>query len=74
LLVALGFLVGLPVSHAIAEPTPANVQGAIKRSIQGLIILDAALASAHDGWAGLLILLLLAPSMYLARRRWLYAT
>jgi 4-hydroxybenzoate polyprenyltransferase len=74
LLVGLGFLVGLPVARAIARPVPSLVQEAVKRSLMGLIVLDAVLASALAGWAGLLILLLLAPSLYLARRRGLYAT
>jgi hypothetical protein len=40
----------------------------------GLIVLDAVLASGLAGTIGLVILLLLAPSLYLGRRRWLYAT
>ncbi len=74
LLVALGFAVGLPVSRAVNDPSPANVQAAVKRAIFGLVLLDAVLASGCAGAAGLLILLLLAPSLYLSRRRWLYAT
>jgi 4-hydroxybenzoate polyprenyltransferase len=74
LLVALGFGVGLPVCRAIAVPSPARVQEAVRRSLTGLVVLDAVLASALAGSAGLAILLLLAPSLYLARRRWLYAT
>jgi 4-hydroxybenzoate polyprenyltransferase len=74
LLVVLGFAVGLPVCRAIAVPSPARVQEAVKRSLMGLIALDALLASALAGTAGLVILLLLAPSLYLARRRWMYAT
>jgi UbiA prenyltransferase family len=74
LLVGLGFAVGLPATRAIAEPSPANVQATVKRSIFGLVVLDAVLATACAGAAGLLILVLLAPSLYLSRRRWLYAT
>jgi 4-hydroxybenzoate polyprenyltransferase len=74
LLVALGFVVGLPVARAIARPVPSLVQKAVKRSLMGLILLDAVLATALAGWAGLAILVLLAPALYLARRRWLYAT
>jgi 4-hydroxybenzoate polyprenyltransferase len=74
LLVGLGFAVGLPASRAIAEPSPANVQAAVKRAIFALVVLDAVLASACAGTAGLLILVLLAPSLYLTRRQWLYAT
>jgi 4-hydroxybenzoate polyprenyltransferase len=74
LLVGLGFAVGLPVRRAIADPSPANVQAAVKRAIFALVLLDAVLATACAGITGLLILLLLAPSLYLARKRWLYAT
>jgi 4-hydroxybenzoate polyprenyltransferase len=74
LLVALGFAVGFPVCHALANPTPARVQAAVKRALMALIALDAILASALAGTVGLVILLLLAPSVYLNRKRWLYAT
>jgi 4-hydroxybenzoate polyprenyltransferase len=74
LLVGLGFAVGLPVSSAVADPSPANVQAAVKRAIFALILLDAVLATACAGATGLVILLLLTPSLYLSRRRWLYAT
>jgi 4-hydroxybenzoate polyprenyltransferase len=74
LLVAFGFLVGIPVVRAIARPTPPQVQAAIKRALMGLVVLDAVLATATAGVLGLLILLLLAPSLYLHRRSWLYAT
>jgi 4-hydroxybenzoate polyprenyltransferase len=74
LLVALAFWVGAPVTRAIANPTPSYVQAAVKRALMALILLDAVLATATAGLAGLLILLLLAPSLYLNRRSWLYAT
>jgi 4-hydroxybenzoate polyprenyltransferase len=74
LLVGLGFAVALPVNRAIAEPSPANVQDAVKRAIFGLVMLDSVLATACAGTPGLLILVLLAPSLYLSRRQWLYAT
>src|SRR5262249_17445353 len=74
LLVALGLFVGLPVQQAIRKPTPDRVQAAVKRSLIGLILLDAGLATAFPGPLGLVVLVLLAPSVYLNRRRWLYAT
>jgi 4-hydroxybenzoate polyprenyltransferase len=74
LLVALGFAVGLPVSRAIATPTPDRVQAAVKRALMGLILLDTVLATATAGTVGLVLLVLLAPSLYLNRRAWLYAT
>ncbi len=72
LLVAFGFLVGIPMSHAIAEPTPLRVQLAVKRAILGLVILDAVLATALSGTLGLVILILLLPALYLGR--WIYST
>jgi len=74
LLVLFGFGLGFPVCRAIARPTPTNVQDAVKRSLMGLIVYDAILASSQAGTLGLSILVLLAPSLYLNRRAWLYAT
>lgn len=74
LLVGLGFFVGGPVVRAINNPAPSQVQAAIKRSLMALIVLDAVLATAIAGLIGLVILFLLAPSVYLNRKSWLYAT
>jgi 4-hydroxybenzoate polyprenyltransferase len=74
LLVALGFVVGVPVMQAIANPMPGLVQAAVKRALMGLILLDAVLATGTAGLVGLAILVLLAPSLYLNRKSWLYAT
>jgi 4-hydroxybenzoate polyprenyltransferase len=74
LLVVLGFALGFPVVRAAREPTPDRVQAAVKRSLMGLIVLDAVLASALAGSLGLAVLVLLAPSLYLNRKQWLYAT
>ena len=74
LLVGLGFFVGFPVVAAIRSPTPDRVQSAVKRSLMGLILLDMVLATALAGTAGLLVLALMGPSVYLNRRKWLYAT
>jgi 1,4-dihydroxy-2-naphthoate octaprenyltransferase len=74
LLVGLGFFVGFPVVAAIRAPTPGRVQSAVKRSLMGLILLDMVLATALAGSAGLVLLVLMAPSVYLNRRKWLYAT
>jgi 4-hydroxybenzoate polyprenyltransferase len=72
LVVAVGFLVGIPVWRAIAEPLPGRVQTAVKGAVLGLVFLDAILATAAVGWFGLLLLLLLLPALYLGR--WLYST
>jgi 4-hydroxybenzoate polyprenyltransferase len=74
LLVVLGFLVGIPVGKAIVGPTPRQVQAAVKRSLMGLVVLDAVLATAVAGTIGLVVLVLLVPILYLGRWRWLYAT
>ena len=74
LLVGLGFFVGFPVVAAVRTPTPARVQAAVKRSLMGLILLDTVLATALAGTVGLVVLVLLAPSVYLNRKKWLYAT
>jgi 1,4-dihydroxy-2-naphthoate octaprenyltransferase len=74
LLVGLAFFVGFPVVAAIRAPTPARVQSAVKRSLMGLILLDMVLATALAGSWGLVLVVLMAPSVYLNRRKWLYAT
>ena len=71
---ALGFFVGLPAWQAIEDPSPARVQAGVKRALMGLILLDAVLATATAGTVGLVILVLMVPSLYLNSRRWLYAT
>lgn len=72
LLVAFAFVVGLPAARAIEKPLPALVQAAVKRAVLGLVLLDAVLATALIGWAGLLLVLLLLPALTLGRR--LYST
>ena len=74
LLVVLGVAVGIPASQAIAVPTPNRVQAGVKRALMALVLLDATLATALAGTVGLVILLLMGPSLYLNRKRWLYAT
>ncbi len=72
LLVLFAFVVGIPLVAAIRNPTPKTVQSAVKRSIFGLVLLDAILACAFVGWPGLLIVLLLFPAIALGR--WVYST
>jgi 4-hydroxybenzoate polyprenyltransferase len=72
LLVAFGFYIGIPAATAIRNPGPRQVQTAVKRAILGLVVLDAVLATSLAGTTGLLILLLLPPSLYLGR--WVYST
>jgi 4-hydroxybenzoate polyprenyltransferase len=72
LLAGLGLFVGIPAGEAVARPAPAPVQAAVKRAVMGLVVLDAALATALAGAQGLAILLLLVPALYLGR--WLYST
>lgn len=63
---------GTALAAAIRKPSPKHVQTAVKRSIFGLVLLDAILACFLVGWPGLLIALLLIPAMQLGRR--LYST
>ncbi len=72
LLVGLLFFVGWPVQLALANPTAARVQQAVKKAIFGLVLLDAVLATALAGLGGLAIALLLLPAFYLGRQ--LYST
>ncbi|MEO2089015.1 MAG: UbiA family prenyltransferase [Gemmataceae bacterium] len=64
--------VGFPVVVSVRQPTPRNVQRAVKRCILGLIVLDAVLATAFVGLPGLLIGLLLLPATWLGK--WVYST
>jgi len=68
LVVAFGFIVGLPAIRACESPTPTLVQRAVKRAVLGLVALDALLATAAAGAAGLVLLLLLPPAIALGRR------
>ena len=72
LLVGLGFSIGVPAYRAIQQPSPRHVQTAVKRAILGLIMLDAAIATALAGTVGLVILVLLPPALILGR--WVYST
>jgi 4-hydroxybenzoate polyprenyltransferase len=72
LLVAFGFYVGPRVRDAIEKPTAERVQAAVKRSIFGLVVFDAVLATIFVGPVGLLILLLLPPAIVLGK--WVYST
>jgi 4-hydroxybenzoate polyprenyltransferase len=68
LLVGFGFVVGRPVGTAVHTPSAKNVQAAVKGCVLGLVLLDAALATAFVGWPGLLIALLLVPAVLLGKR------
>lgn len=72
LLVAGAFWVGVPIVAAIRQPTPERVQAGVKRSIFGLVVLDAVLATVFVGTGGLLLILLLPPALLLGK--WVYST
>ncbi len=72
LVAAFAFAVGVKLVAAIKNPGPKEVQAAVKRSILGLVVLDAILATIFVGVWGLLILLLLLPARWLGK--WVYST
>jgi 4-hydroxybenzoate polyprenyltransferase len=72
LLVAAGFWIGTPILAAVRKPTPDRVQAGARRSIFGLVVLDALLASVFVGTWGLLLVLLLPPALLLGK--WVYST
>lgn len=72
LIVVFGAYIGSALVTAIRTPGPKPVQAAVKRCILGLVLLDAALASAFVGWPGLLLVLLLLPARRLGK--WVYST
>lgn len=72
LLAGFGGYLGVAILRAIHNPDPLRIQPAVKRAIFGLVVLDALLASAFVGSAGLLLAILLIPGMILGR--WLYST
>jgi len=72
LFLSVGVMIGFPLARSIREPVPMNVQRAVKRTILGLVFLDATLATAFVGLAGLLVLLWLPPALLLGK--WVYST
>ncbi len=68
LLIGFVLLVGGPVLRGVRHLTPRAVQQAVKRSVLGLVLLDAVLAFVALGWYALLIALLLLPAAWLGRK------
>jgi 4-hydroxybenzoate polyprenyltransferase len=68
-----GMLIGYRCLRAVMEPRPELVQAAVRNCIFSLIVMDAAacLAVQEIQW-GIVILLLLLPTMFLGR--WIYST
>lgn len=57
-----------PLLKAYKDNVPKNIMGAVKAGVLSIVILDAALATAHSNWQiGVFILLLLPLSMALAK-------
>ena len=57
-----------PLLKAYKENVPKNIMNAVKAGVLSIVILDAALATAHSNWqVGVCILLLLPLSMALAK-------
>ena len=58
---------------AIANPSPENVQAAVKNAIFSLVMFDAAVVLAVVGvMPALAVLALLIPTMFLGK--WIYST
>jgi 4-hydroxybenzoate polyprenyltransferase len=72
LVAAFAAYLGIALVRAINRPLPQLVQAAVKRSVLGLVLLDAILATALIGVAGLAIAALLVPARWLGR--WVYST
>lgn len=78
--IALAMLVCGRAAVAVAEPSPRNVQRAVKNSILSLIVFDTVVAFAVRDWGhpladwsgAMLLLLLLLPALFLGR--WIYST
>ena len=68
LLIVLAILIGSALAKAVTLPTAEVTQSAVRTCIFGLVGLDAVLATAFYGPAGLLILLLLVPAILLGRK------
>lgn len=64
----IALLIGRRYVATILQPTPRHVQAAVGNAIQGIILIDAALAWGYAGpfW-GLAILALLPPTILMAR-------
>ena len=59
--------------RAMKNPVPAQVQYAMKTFILGIVVFDATLAAAAQGWiAGMVVLALLVPALLIGR--WIYST
>ena len=73
LIVLIAALIGRRCLRAVFDPTPKNVQGAVRHCIFSLVVLDAAVVFVVGGLApAAMILLLLAPAMLLGK--WVYST
>ncbi len=59
--------------RVLRYPTPVFVRYAVKTYVMSIVVLDAIMASAAHGWrAGLVILALMVPALFLGR--WVYST
>ena len=72
LVLVLAWMVAVPGMRALRNPGPSQVQNTVRAALRGIIVLDAALACAVAGTAGLLILVLLVPNWYSGR--WMSST
>jgi hypothetical protein len=69
----LAAIIGWRAAWAIVDPSPLNVQRAVRNCIMSLVVLDAAVCvGVRGGYHGAAIVLLIFPAMFL--NRWFYST
>jgi 4-hydroxybenzoate polyprenyltransferase len=68
-LLTFALMVFRPLVRAYRDNTPAHIKNAVKSGVLSIVLLDASLAVAHANLLiGLLILLLLPLSIFLAKQ------
>lgn len=68
-LILFSWMVMRPLGYALTRPESGRVRKAVKAGVLGIVVLDASWAAGYAHWAfGLLVLMLLPLSVWLARR------
>jgi 4-hydroxybenzoate polyprenyltransferase len=70
---ATAYVINHAGARAVREPTPAQIQAAVKAGVLGLVWLDVGMvASVRGPWPALAVAALWLPAFLLGR--WLYST